>query len=71
MHINAVPTCLRINCLFLKQVYSFACIRIVTLRQNRLNKVPIKNKKDMESEQVKRGESFSVYKDDPLCFSWK
>ena len=25
----------------------------------------------MESKKVKRGESFSVYKDDQLCVSWK
>ena len=33
-----------------------------TIRQNRLNKIPIKSKKDMEKKNIPRGEIDALYK---------
>ena len=42
-----------------------------TMRQNRLNKVPIHKKKELEKKDVVRGTFETVYKGDQMCVSWK
>lgn len=42
-----------------------------TVRQNRLFKIPLKSKKELESKTVPRGSSDAVYRDDVVCVGWK
>lgn len=42
-----------------------------TVRQNRLNKVPIITKKQMEKKEIARGHSDVAYKDDTVLVAWK
>ena len=42
-----------------------------TMRQNHLNKVPIKKKKDMEKKACPRGDLDVLYKEDQLLAAWK
>ena len=42
-----------------------------TVRQNRLNKVDIITKKDLEKKSVDRGMSHVLYKDDQVFVAWK
>jgi hypothetical protein len=42
-----------------------------TVRQNRLNRVPVKNKSDLEKKNVPRGTMDVVYKDDVALVGWK
>lgn len=42
-----------------------------TVRQNRLNKVPIIARKDLEKKNVVRGTSHALYKDDQVLVAWK
>ena len=42
-----------------------------TVRQNRLNKVPIINKKEMEKKEIVRGHSDVAYKDDTVLVAWR
>ena len=40
-----------------------------TVRQNRLHRVPITKKKDLEKREVARGTFSSTYKNDTICVS--
>jgi hypothetical protein len=42
-----------------------------TVRQNRLNKIPIAKKKDVEKKTVERGFSQTLYNDDQVLLVWK
>ncbi len=42
-----------------------------TVRQNRLNRVPIMKKKDLEKKTVDRGTSHVVYREDQVVVAWK
>lgn len=42
-----------------------------TVRQNRLNKVPIPKKKDVEKKTVERGFSKTLFNDDQVLVVWK
>ena len=42
-----------------------------TVRQNRLNKIPIKSKKELEARAVPRGTMDVVYKEDVVLVGWK
>ena len=42
-----------------------------TVRQNRLNRVPVKNKSDLKLKNVPRGTMDVVYKDDVALVGWK
>ena len=42
-----------------------------TVRQNRLNKVPIINKKKMEAKSIARGHHEQVYSEDQVLVAWK
>lgn len=42
-----------------------------TVRQNRLNKVPIMPKKELEKKGIERGHSDVVYKDDTVLVAWR
>jgi hypothetical protein len=39
-----------------------------TMRQNRLNKIPINTKKEMEKKAVERGTLHTIYKDDQVLY---
>ena len=42
-----------------------------TIRQNRLHRIPIISKKDLENKNVLRGTSEVLYKDDQTLVAWK
>lgn len=42
-----------------------------TVRANRLQKVPIIQKKELEKKSVDRGHSQALYKDDQVLVAWK
>jgi len=42
-----------------------------TMRQNRIHRVPLKKKKDIEKKNVPRGYMEAVYKLDQVCVVWK
>ena len=42
-----------------------------TMRQNRLTRLPLKNKKQLESQAVPRGFTEAVYYEDQVVASWK
>ena len=42
-----------------------------TIHQNRLNKIPIKSKKDMEKKDIPCGEIYVLYKSDQVLVGWK
>ena len=42
-----------------------------TVRQNRLNKIPIKSKKELEARAVPRGTTDVVCKEDVVFVGWK
>jgi hypothetical protein len=42
-----------------------------TVRQNRLNRVPVVTKKELEKKAVSRGHSDVVYRNDQVLLGWK
>jgi hypothetical protein len=42
-----------------------------TVRQNRLHRIPVVSKKDLEKKAVPRGHSDVLYKHDQVLVAWK
>lgn len=55
----------------LQELSSLGIAGTGTMRQNRLNKVPLPKKKEMEKKTVARGTSMAVYQEDRAVVVWR